>query len=506
MNKKELLNLVNSNIDANEELNGMFYRGKCFVIAKYNRVERVFKTKRGAEGWISKNESFSYYDDYSQELIYPNRGLEVIEVLESEYKPLTENKMVWYNWLKSCLGAEYMYNSIECTAKRYLADNQELLNYVLTSLDDVKNKRGLTVYIEEDKQEQVEEINKKQEPVATATEQKEVVNNNVDVTVKFNEDKNGIELYFDNRPNAEMLTQLKANGFRWSKFQKIWYAKDNEERRNFLINLGVLKAENKEEKEEVKTSLTPKSAEIIAVEVDDITQYTIDKELSKRENECHWVFRSKERDHTQELQNYLISCKDSILEVLEDTENISIKNNAINYLNRYMKKYNDLFTRMIRNRAEMPSVAVAGAGNYNFRKLNKSNDRYNNLLSEYSTLTDSFKSKLSSIKYEIKKEKDKKTFEKINAYSGVYNDLKLSKVTVKYNPGAIDNIFVEATAEKNAYKYNDYYIIKNWGAFKIYDSVGNMQYIENIPCSCSTLKDAKLFLCYIINNESEKAA
>ena len=238
-----------------------------------------------------------------------------------------------------------MYNSIECTAKRYLADNQELLNYVLTSLDDVKNKRGLTVYIEEDKQEQVEEINKKQEPVATATEQKEVVNNNVDVTVKFNEDKNGIELYFDNRPNAERLTQLKTNGFRWSKFQKMWYAKDNEERRNFLINLGVLKAENKEEKEEVKTSLTPKSAEIIAVEVDDITQYTIDKELSKRENECHWVFRSKERDHTQELQNYLISCKDSILEVLEDTENISIKNNAINYLNRYMKKYSDLYIK-----------------------------------------------------------------------------------------------------------------------------------------------------------------
>lgn len=499
MNKKELINLINSDYSANENLQGMFYKGKSYVIAKYNRIERTFKTKRGAQGWISRNESFSYYDDYFQELIYPNRNLEVIEVLESEYKPLTENKVIWYNWLKSCLGAEYMYNTIECTAKRQLKDNQELLNYVLDSLDDMRNRKGLTVYIEE------EQELKQASNSDLIEEAKEVVEieNQIDVTVKFNEEKNGIELYFNEKPSNEILTQLKVNGFRWSKFKKIWYAKDGQDKREFLSNIGILKTENQEENTSLNSEAIEK-IEVSTIEIDDISQYTISEELSRRENECHWVFRTKERNHTQELQTYLNNCKNSVLEVLENTDCIYIKNKTIKYLNNYMKKYSNLFTRMISNRAEMPSVAVAGAGNYNFKKSNKINDRYGKLLTEYTSLTNEFKDKLSTVKYEIKKEKNKKTIEKIN--SCIYKDLKITKTTIKYNPNKIDNIFENGTIETNIYKYDNYYIMKNWGAFKIYDEVGNMQYIENIPCSCSTLRDAKLFLNYIINNKIEKVA
>jgi N12 class adenine-specific DNA methylase/tRNA1(Val) A37 N6-methylase TrmN6 len=44
-------------------------------------------------------------------------------------------------------------------------------------------------------------------------------------TVRENPQRNGIEVKFNARPDDATLGRLKAAGFRWSKFQKIWYAK-----------------------------------------------------------------------------------------------------------------------------------------------------------------------------------------------------------------------------------------------------------------------------------------
>lgn len=38
-----------------------------------------------------------------------------------------------------------------------------------------------------------------------------------------NYDKNGIEIYFDNKPSVSIRDALKANGWRWSGFNKCWY-------------------------------------------------------------------------------------------------------------------------------------------------------------------------------------------------------------------------------------------------------------------------------------------
>lgn len=44
-------------------------------------------------------------------------------------------------------------------------------------------------------------------------------------TIKHNEAKDGIEIYFPSKPNAAILDNIKANGFRWGKFNKCWYAR-----------------------------------------------------------------------------------------------------------------------------------------------------------------------------------------------------------------------------------------------------------------------------------------
>lgn len=44
----------------------------------------------------------------------------------------------------------------------------------------------------------------------------------------FNDELNGVELYFDNKPDQDILSNLKVAGFRWHKYKKCWYAKQNQ--------------------------------------------------------------------------------------------------------------------------------------------------------------------------------------------------------------------------------------------------------------------------------------
>ena len=48
------------------------------------------------------------------------------------------------------------------------------------------------------------------------------------VSLVFNQELNGIELYFDKKPLQNIIDSLKNAGFRWHKFKKCWYAKQSE--------------------------------------------------------------------------------------------------------------------------------------------------------------------------------------------------------------------------------------------------------------------------------------
>lgn len=48
-------------------------------------------------------------------------------------------------------------------------------------------------------------------------------------TINLNNELNGIELSFAEKPTNEILTQLKSNGYRWHNTKKIWYARQNAE-------------------------------------------------------------------------------------------------------------------------------------------------------------------------------------------------------------------------------------------------------------------------------------
>jgi len=55
--------------------------------------------------------------------------------------------------------------------------------------------------------------------------------------VRRNEERNGIEIVFKQKPDATVLNRLKANGFRWSNYAKLWWATFTDSNLQFATSL-----------------------------------------------------------------------------------------------------------------------------------------------------------------------------------------------------------------------------------------------------------------------------
>lgn len=49
-----------------------------------------------------------------------------------------------------------------------------------------------------------------------------------------NEAQNGLELYFDTKPEQQVIEALKTNGFRWHNVKKCWFTKASEEKQKLI--------------------------------------------------------------------------------------------------------------------------------------------------------------------------------------------------------------------------------------------------------------------------------
>lgn len=74
------------------------------------------------------------------------------------------------------------------------------------------------------------------------------------MTVRMNEELNGIEVLFDSKPSMGVLSELKDAGFKWHRFKKLWYAKQNKSRLALVEKLqgGEIAKAEKAPKQEKK--------------------------------------------------------------------------------------------------------------------------------------------------------------------------------------------------------------------------------------------------------------
>lgn len=94
--------------------------------------------------------------------------------------------------------------------------------------------------------------------------------------ILLNEKLNGVELYFEGKPAGTVLTDLKANGFRWNGKKVCWYAKQSEE---------TLKVANtySEGSKEVATASLKKINKIDLFELTTFTEVVREKNYNTKE-------------------------------------------------------------------------------------------------------------------------------------------------------------------------------------------------------------------------------
>ena len=274
--------------------------------------------------------------------------------------------MKYTHRLNKNLAEEFINNSVvieinKVTKESLKEHNKEDIKKVLNTKEQKKEKELKTI-------EEVKSVEK-------ITETKE----NINCKVVFNEEKNGIELYFTDKPSEEVRINIKANGFRWSKYNKCWYSKDTETTRGYLQELGLLNKDNKQENTEIKTE------ELKEIEEPKII---IDETLAKRCKENMSFSDYKEGSATQEYNRRVEDVTEKINSAKEKVSDDESKIKLDYLLQKFKKDYANWVNKHNSNGANHVSWMISGRGNYNMNKHNKYVAREGKLWGELENIMD----------------------------------------------------------------------------------------------------------------------
>lgn len=198
------------------------------------------------------------------------------------------------------------------------------INLSKKSFDAALQRGTLNVY----KIEQVEHIEKiekwvqKTPKYKTTKKNNTKVDNNIDtlndVRVNFNEEKQGIELYFRNKPSEEVRCNLKTNGFKWSKFNKCWYIKDTEKARTYLKETGYIEELQEDRREEI----SEKEIVDILKHAEEYRNQVLNEEVEERNNIYNMETLEDYEIVATMPEYYNISCKACDLKDLKDFQEV----------------------------------------------------------------------------------------------------------------------------------------------------------------------------------------
>ncbi|MCY8318780.1 hypothetical protein MOC71_19135 [Bacillus vallismortis] len=179
--------------------------------------------------------------------------------------------------------------------------------------------------------------------------------------LRINEELNGIELYFESKPEQEVLTHLKSNGFRFSGFKKCWWNKRTE--KSMQVANDITKQKNTSSNTITNTSKKDKGVKMSLWDATKWNEFEVNKEQEVKE-------MAKEiRKHVRQR---FPQCKFSVTtggSYLHSTINIKIKSSPYEKGSTYLTAIYDYCNSLLNNYHHCYSPAdpyTDYAGSYNF--------------------------------------------------------------------------------------------------------------------------------------------
>ena len=255
MLKEKMLDKINSNpCEVKKALENMNRYGKTYMVVENGfYITGYRKTLKGAKSFAEKSLT-QWYDDYTQDMTHNTN--EVLEVTREELTDYSSDVTAWYNFFLNNPEAASYYTEAKYFFNVYVNDfypTEEVRSYIEEQYDRMaQGKAPVAPAAEKAPEETLEKDQTEEEPQEAPDEEAEAIQ------VVENKEQNGVEIYFQTKPSAEVIQELKDNKFRWHKAKKCWYTKATPEAREFVAILGGAQLEEAPEPEKAPaTSLEP---------------------------------------------------------------------------------------------------------------------------------------------------------------------------------------------------------------------------------------------------------
>ena len=237
MLKEKMLNKINSNpYEVQKVLSNMNKQGKTYMVVENGfHITGFRKTLKGAKSFAEKS-LIQWYDDYTQDMTHNTN--EVVEVSQEELTDYSSDVTAWYEFLLNNPDVVNYYSDKKYFFKVYVDDlfpSEEIRSYLEEQYDRMLQGKTPAApvadapEVEEEAEEAEEVAEKEEEPSEEAAEAKAET-----FTVVENHEKNGLEIYFQEKPSAAIIQELKDHKFRWHRAKACWYTKATPEAKAFV--------------------------------------------------------------------------------------------------------------------------------------------------------------------------------------------------------------------------------------------------------------------------------
>lgn len=135
--------------------------------------------------------------------------------------------------------------------------------------EDKKMDKSAVNTVKADKKNNKKSAPKKSEPVkktAVKADKKQQETVGVKATFTLNDEHNGIEIKFTEKPSAEVRAEMKALKFRWHQTKGLWYAKQSAETIALAEKICGVKAEVKKSKKQAQPKAEEVKTEVVKAE------------------------------------------------------------------------------------------------------------------------------------------------------------------------------------------------------------------------------------------------